>query len=503
MEELATTINSAASNCNCYFWRLSSNAPNSLCKFLGVEEDQLKVVLRLCKIYTGKKDNLSKNNFEKFMSVLSRSDWTTFQFNGKKEYFIKIGGGVDSMLKPKDYYDESLTLVHHPIEGTHFRNLRTKSQRGSLPKLLDVGQNHQEDDTNEGNKKPKSKQQSNQYISPKNLLLDYIKELIQDAVKNNKKTIVPRHWRALDRMITSCVNAAAKEILRSALEKLSLFENNDEIDEKNKKIRPLVVPEPTSSAPEHEGVNFVTPTAGFAACHPPVVLDDDDDVVECLQYDDDQLMLDDEANQVTETTTTTNEFLAELQEEVVLQSLLHKRIHQKKERVFQLEHRNGRKLLVVLPPSTQSIKSFEEEAQKTKWVATMLNTPDRVEGMLRQLAKSHPDTYVMVGRKRKLSTQAVALTTSQTIALARVCRLNDFQLKKLKSFLLQVGQVRIQLSIKQQQQIDFQVGLHRTNQADFGTYMHEWALTKGKEKKNTRTSPFLERRLVQRNRSRS
>ena len=89
----------------------------------------------------------------------------------------------------------------------------------------------------------------------------------------------------------------------------------------------------------------------------------------------------------------------------------------------------------------------------------------------------------MVGRKRKLSTQAVALTTSQTIALARVCRLNDFQLKKMKSFLLQVGQVRIQLSIKQQQQIDFQVGLHRTNQADFGTYMHEWALTKGKEKK--------------------
>ena len=67
MEELATTINSVASNLNCYFWRLSGDAPNSVCKFLGVEEAQLKVVLRLCKIYTGKKDNFSKKNFENFM----------------------------------------------------------------------------------------------------------------------------------------------------------------------------------------------------------------------------------------------------------------------------------------------------------------------------------------------------------------------------------------------------------------------------------------------------
>ena len=166
MEELATTINSVASNLNCYFWRLSGDAPNSVCKFLGVEEAQLKVVLRLCKIYTGKKDNFSKKNFENFMLVLSPRDWTTFQFNGKKEYFIKIGGGVDNNLIPKDYYDESLTLVHYPIVGTHFRNLQTKSQRGSLPKLLDAVQN-QEDDANEGNQKPKSKQQSNKKIPPK------------------------------------------------------------------------------------------------------------------------------------------------------------------------------------------------------------------------------------------------------------------------------------------------------------------------------------------------
>ena len=90
----------------------------------------------------------------------------------------------------------------------------------------------------------------------------------------------------------------------------------------------------------------------------------------------------DEDNHQPITTTTTNQFLAALKEEVVLQSLLHKRIHDRKERVFPLEHRNGRRLLVVLPPDTQSAASFEEEARKTNWVNIMLNTKERVEGML-------------------------------------------------------------------------------------------------------------------------
>jgi membrane-bound lytic murein transglycosylase MltF len=101
--------------------------------------------------------------------------------------------------------------------------------------------------------------------------------------------------------------------------------------------------------------------------------------------------------------TTTDEFLAELKEEVVLQSLLHKRILERKERVFQLEHRNGRRLRVVLPPDTQSVASFEEEAKKTDWVSIMLNTEDRLEGMLLHLAKKYPIKYQMIGKKRKLS----------------------------------------------------------------------------------------------------
>jgi hypothetical protein len=50
---------------NAYYWRLSGEAPNSLCKFLGVEEEELKTILQLCKVYNVDSiDNFSRNNFE-------------------------------------------------------------------------------------------------------------------------------------------------------------------------------------------------------------------------------------------------------------------------------------------------------------------------------------------------------------------------------------------------------------------------------------------------------
>jgi len=74
------------------------------------------------------------------------------------------------------------------------------------------------------------------------------------------------------------------------------------------------------------------------------------------------------------TTCTRDDFLAQIKEEVIFQTLLHKRIHEKNERVFRLKHRNGRRLLVVLPPDVESESSFVDEAKKTGWVDAMLNT---------------------------------------------------------------------------------------------------------------------------------
>ena len=136
-KDLATSITSAARNMNSYFWRLSGDEPNSLCKFLCMPEEDLKVILRLCKIYTGARDNVSKKNFEALMTLLD-NDFTRYQMKSKLELFIKIGkcGKVDT---PHEVNNSDGSPKVYPVEGLHFQNLRTKSQRGLLPKLLDVG----------------------------------------------------------------------------------------------------------------------------------------------------------------------------------------------------------------------------------------------------------------------------------------------------------------------------------------------------------------------------
>jgi hypothetical protein len=54
---------------------------------------------------------------------------------------------------------------------------------------------------------------------------------------------------------------------------------------------------------------------------------------------------------------------------------------------------------------------------------------------------------------------------------------------KIKSFLTHVGRVNLELSASELLRIDKQVFWHRTKEATYGSYLHEWSLTKGKEKK--------------------
>ena len=84
----------------------------------------------------------------------------------------------------------------------------------------------------------------------------------------------------------------------------------------------------------------------------------------------------------------------------------------------------------------------------------MLNSPERVDGMLTHLAKAYPDNYNRVGQKRDISMKSVVLNTPQTIALARVGRLNDVRMKKIKSFLRHVGRVTLELSASELLRID-------------------------------------------------
>jgi hypothetical protein len=52
LQELVTSIKTAASKSSPYFWKLTGDEENSLGKFLGMSDNELRVILRLCKIYT-------------------------------------------------------------------------------------------------------------------------------------------------------------------------------------------------------------------------------------------------------------------------------------------------------------------------------------------------------------------------------------------------------------------------------------------------------------------
>jgi hypothetical protein len=473
-QDLANTMKTMASSTKAFFWRLSGDEPNSLCRYLGMDEEELKIVLRLCKIYTGEKDNFSKNNFELLVSK-SESDWTTYRLFGKAERFIRLGHDTSDVVLPKDQYDALGKLSYYPIEDVHMKNLRTKSQRGSLPNLLNAAMKAPSVTTQPKADYPvKHKGVLATDHLPKSLLYAFVQELVMDAAKFGDGKISSRCERKLQRLMSTCIDSEAKQLLHSAIEKYVLCVKEMQMEEDEL----IASPEKIQSSAQAAIVSPVIPVANTTTTQDTTPLIDDNngvlavgDVVDVV--DEDEV-----------TVPVIDDFLIELKEEVLLQTLLLKRVHEKNERVFELEHRNGRRLLVVLPPDTQSVASFEEEATRTQWVAIMLNSEERVNGMLTHLAKLHPEKYIQIAKNRRLSTKAVPhLTTAQTLGLARVGKLNDVRLRRVKSYLHNVAKVQIHLSAKEIARLDLDVGLHRTTEATFGTYLHDWTVYKGKEKK--------------------
>jgi hypothetical protein len=506
-ENLAESIIKAGRGVSPYFWRLSGDAANSLNRILGVAEEDLKVILRLCNIYTGENDNFSKKNFD-LLITKSGCDWTTYRLNGKVERFLKIGDKGDRAALPKEMFAnfDADSLVLHPVQDVHFlRRHNTRAANDSiLPELVHFGNKKMEEKmraaTTAADDDFLEKKRQQLTILPEELLLEFINECIVQAATTGNAKMSTRSTRAYHRLFPRIVTMAAQDLLKAAFSKYGggTIEEKQGIQKESTTSTLVFPPRPDEVVSISEeagcaggGAVLVTPAPSLAkTTHCPTTFrqEDNDDIVEVLfdnnkndGREDNELVQGEQ--ELIAASTTTNEFLADLKDEVVLQMLLHKRIHDKKERVFGLEHRNGRRLLVVLPPDVQSASSFEEEANKTNWVGVMLNTEERVEGMLLHLAKTHPDTFVRVGRNRKLTTKTVSLDTVQTLALARVGRLNDGRLKKVKSFLKTMGNVNLQMTIPEQQRIDVQVGLHRTNDAIFGKRLHEWSKTKGKEKR--------------------
>jgi hypothetical protein len=192
-EQLALQMKTVSSKVNFYSWRLSGDEPNSLCRLLGMEEEELKVVLRLCKVYIGETDNFSKNNFEQVMG-LCECDYTAFRINSRVERFIRVGKEGEVVLS-KDMYDEEGNLSHYPVDDEHVKIIRTKSQRGSLPALVNVGNKMRS--TTVPTKGQTDKKQASTDVHPEIGLLTYIEDLVKEAAINGENIISKRAKRHL------------------------------------------------------------------------------------------------------------------------------------------------------------------------------------------------------------------------------------------------------------------------------------------------------------------
>ena len=425
-------------------------------------------ILRLCEIYIGENDQFSKNKFEEFMVTLAPHRWTKMKTNKINEYFIDIGKHGTPCDLPKKLYNGEGELTIPPIVDVHYQ-VRRVSQ--AIPRLLDFGQGERKTGDGDFSQKKKNKEKP-QKKTRKELLIQFVKDLVIES----GGVLTQRTERSLVKMVRTCVDDAARELLDAALEKFS--EQIEVLYEKaamKQSTSGTVLPDtPTLSISEgvaavvkfEEAGVIVTPMSRFEEqpdLHHPT--------------NEDTLVLEEDFENIN---TRRDKLISDLKEEVLLQSLLVRRLFANQEKAFELRHRNGKPLLVLLPPDSKSVATFLED---TKWVDQLLCSSEKVEGMLVHLAKQHPETFLKVGKRRQLSTKLVTLDTAQTLALARIGHLNDIARKRVRSFLRCVGNINLQLSIKDQQRIDVDVGLYRTEKAFFGSHLYEWSLMKGKETK--------------------
>jgi hypothetical protein len=123
-ENLARILNEISPRVTSYCWKLGGDDHDSLSRFMGVDEDDMVKVLRLCEIYGSSDTNVRMGKFEAFAYFLDRAccEWTTYRAAGTRKAipFIRIGSrerndedGDDAITKPKDQYgsDGSLSIL--------------------------------------------------------------------------------------------------------------------------------------------------------------------------------------------------------------------------------------------------------------------------------------------------------------------------------------------------------------------------------------------------------
>jgi hypothetical protein len=177
-------------------------------------------------------------------------------------------------------------------------------QKGSIPRLLDLGQDAKKIDEDVALKKQSDNHKPGaKNISPRDELLDHVKKLVIDSGGK----ISERAERHLKCLFARCIDAAANEILYLAFEKYA--EKQDSIITKQSALLPnqnLSMGDSVVVTPSHFPEATTTTTTTTTVVN---VDENEGEVVEPVDEFEDY-------------STATNKFLSELKEEVLLQSLL-------------------------------------------------------------------------------------------------------------------------------------------------------------------------------------
>jgi len=380
--------------------------------------------------------------------------------------------------KPKEMYSLGGVLEKMPILGIHLPGVRTKVSRRLATTLIDGCCGRQSSasgsstDESDDNNNDNNKGSMSIYI---NGVLEVIKSEIMYASRQGTHYACTQR---AERMLRKAAVVAIKGSLRDAIEAWLERMSDDEKEEK----------EGTNDYTAGECLS--TPAVGVVGTSVPAA----GELSRRLLFSDaDNNREAENVSLITPPVDLTGDLeaderdvdivLTKIKEQAILQSLLHKRYIQK-ERVITLEHKNGRKLRVILPPESTTSSSFVEEARRTRWAQQLLHSHVQQKGMLLHLALRHPAAYVSVANQKKLQLQSPVLSTPQTLALGRLTGINGTQMSKLRSFLKTVGKVDLKCSKKEIGCIDTDVGLHVTMPAPtFSNCTIEWATTSGHEKK--------------------
>ena len=475
-EMFAEVIKKLGTTTSTHWWKLLGDEPNSLCHFLDVTSNEMTLLLRKCRVLYGPTDSFRTSEFEKLMSRCG-VDYTTYRPSGKPEHFVKIGDRIDdayAVEKPKETYSLGGILQKMPLMGVHLPGIRTKVSRRLTARMINASSNVEpkSNATTNADDNKSNKGTMTMYID--NLIAEVKKEIMYASRQGKSYVFTQRAERMLRKAAVLAMTGAVQDLFEAWVDRLEAANKQKEVEgveectstpaSSTRRVatedlsRRMIFAHTPSTAPglrvdnNHQPIPQITPPVDLTEVVDVEVDESDIDIV-----------------------------ITQLKEQTLLQNLFHKQLMDKNERVLVLEHKNGRRLRLFIPPDCQNTKSFVDEAKRTHWINDMLHNDVQRDGVLLYLAKTQPETYLKVANARKLRISPEVLNTPQTIALGRLCGLNDTQMAKLRSFLNHVGKAELKLVRTEVSRIDREVGLHpNTPVPTFDTFLLEWSTTKSK-----------------------